>query len=62
MLAMLSYTQKIWAVGLKPLIQQMNFYHSRLCVEMPSIVHNGAIAYSCYKFIKVLSTEFWWHV
>ena len=38
MLVMLSYTQKIWAVGFKPLIKQMNFYQSWLCVEIPSIM------------------------
>ena len=50
MLAMLPYTRKVWAVRLKPLIKQMNFYQSRLSVEMTSImlpqhihVTNGAI-------------------
>ena len=23
--------------------------------------HNGAMAYTCYKFMKVLSTEFLWY-
>ena len=38
MLATLSYTQKVWAVGFGPLTKQMNFYQSGLCVEMPSIM------------------------
>ena len=38
MLAMLSYTQKVWAVGFRPLVKQINFYLSWLCVEMPSIM------------------------
>ena len=45
---MLSYTQKVWAVGFRPLIKQMNFYQSWLCVEIifimvPWHATNGAI-------------------
>ena len=35
---MLSYTQKVWVVGFRPLIRQLNFYQPRLSVEMPSIL------------------------
>ena len=27
-----------------------------------NIFHNGPMAYTCYAFIKVLSTELLWHV
>ena len=38
MLAMLSYTEKVWVVRFRPLLKQMNFYQSWLGVEMPSIM------------------------
>ena len=38
MLAVLSYTQKVWTVGFRSLIKQMNFYQSWPCVEMPSVM------------------------
>ena len=39
---MLSYTEKVWAVGLRPLIKQMNFCESWLC---RNAFHNGAMAH-----------------
>ena len=38
MLAMLSYIQKVWAVGLRSLVKWMSFYQSSMFVEMSSIM------------------------
>ena len=57
--AMLSYTQKRWAMGFRPLIKDMNFYQSGQCVEMPSIIVPWHIH---VKIHKALSIEFLCHV
>ena len=55
------FYQKVWATRFRSLIKQMDFYQSWLCVEINAL-HNGAMAHTCYKFMKVLSVEFLWHV
>ena len=56
MLAILSYNQKVWAMRFRPLIKQMNLHQCRNAFQ------NGAMTHSCYKFTKVLSTQYFCHV
>ena len=51
MLAMLPYTQKVWAVGFRPLVKL-----SSVMIVCRNVFHNGAMTHTCYNFMKVLST------
>ena len=54
----------LYSKGMGSRIQVIDKTNEHLSV-MPvcrDAFHNGAMAYTCYKFMKVLSTEFLWHV
>ena len=59
MLAMLSYPK-----GIDSRIQAINKTKELLSVMIVyrNVFHNGSMAYTRNKFMKVLSTEFLWHV
>ena len=72
MLAMLSYTEKVWVVRFRPLLKQMNFYQSWLGVETPSImvplhihvIHENTILIIFVACVVLMETIFqsqtWW--
>ena len=57
MLPMLSHTQKVWAVGFGSLIKPL-----LVITVCRNAFHDDVMAYTRYKFMKVPSTEFLWHV
>ena len=57
MLPMLSHTQKVWAVGFGSLIKPL-----LVITVCKNAFHDDVMAYTRYKFMKVPSTEFLWHV
>ena len=51
----LSYAQNVYAMGLRPRLNKINF-HLPLCIDMTSIMVSWHTSY--YNLMKVLSTNF----